>query len=221
MEILRVFPSEGGGEVNCKTDDGVFGMTKADFRRFCAAYCDTDADTLLNCDDDAARLYFPIALSDEGGEELLYQNEKLRALRYALYLLGISDKSTKTLLFKLKQKGFSERAADDAAAVLMQNRRLSDEAFCRRQCELLVTGRHYGPSRVVRELAAKGISSALCRRVLDEGNFDFDGELRLLCEKKLRFPLADRDEYRKAVAKLMRYGYGYEEIRDALREYEP
>ena len=131
MEILSVFLSDGGGEVNIKTDGGFFAVTRSDFRRFVSEYTDEKPEELLSCDAETARELFPVVLDSGGEEELAYLNEKLRALRYALYLLGISDKSTKQLLFKLKQKGYSERAVNDAAAVLMQNDRLSDEAFWR------------------------------------------------------------------------------------------
>ena len=219
MEILSVFLSDGGGEVNIKTDGGFFAVTRSDFRRFVSEYTDENPEELLSCDAETARELFPVALDAEGEEELAYLNEKLRALRYALYLLGISDKSTKQLLFKLKQKGYSERAVNDAAAVLMQNDRLSDEAFCRRKCEILALGKHYGRARIVRELCAKGIPSALCERVLDDMEIDFDEQLQILCEKLIREPITDREMRQKTIAKLTRYGYGYEEISDCLSSH--
>lgn len=217
MDILNISLSDGGGEVHIKTDGGFFSATRADFRRFCDEYLDENATDLLSFDPDRFRRVFPLALDKEGEEELLFLNEKLKALHYALYLLGISDKSTKQLLFKLKQKGYSERAANDAAAVLMQNGRLSDEAFCRRKCELLAESKHYGRARIVRELYAKGISPAICEAVLEESGLDFDEQLQRLCEKLFREPIDSREKKQKAIQKLMRYGYGYEESATALQ----
>lgn len=241
MDILDISFSEAGGEVTFRTDEGCFTVTRADFRAFSARYLGEDTEERLRTED--KRRIFPLYLADEklgedemlfavtgkhsrareeeqdnGAEELRFLDEKLRALRYALYLLGISDKSVRQMHTKLRQKGYSERACDDAIAVLLKNDRLSDEAFCRRKCELLAEGKKYGRRRIVAELVTKGVDASLCERVLDEAEIDFEENLRLLCEKLFRNPPSDRDERRKAAAKLARYGYSYDEIYTVLEE---
>lgn len=261
MDILDIFFSEAGGEVTFRTDEGLYTMTRADFRAFSKRYLADDFEERQQHED--KRRLFPLYLADgenknegedenadetESGsvngheprnryqtrygrenanadgdgesaaEELRFADEKLRALRYALYLLEISDKSVRSLRGKLKQKGYSERACDAAIAVLLKNERLSDEAFCRRKCELLAEGKKYGRRRIVAELVAKGVDASLCDRILDEADIDFTENLRSLCEKLFRVPPHGRDERRKATAKLARYGYSYDEIYAVLEE---
>lgn len=267
MDILDIFFSEAGGEVTFRTDEGLYTMTRADFRTFSKRYLADDFEERWQHED--KRRLFPLYLADDenenegeaenenenadetesesesvnghktrnryrpryrrenanadgdgesAAEELRFADEKLRALRYALYLLEISDKSVRSLRGKLKQKGYSERACDAAIAVLLKNERLSDEAFCRRKCELLAEGKKYGRRRIVAELVAKGVDASLCDRILDEADIDFTENLRSLCEKLFREPPHDRDERRKATAKLARYGYSYDEIYAVLEE---
>lgn len=261
MDILDIFFSEAGGEVTFRTDEGLYTMTRADFRAFSKRYLADDFEERWQHED--KRRLFPLYLADgenepedenadetesdsghktrnryrsryrrenanadtdtdgdgeSAAEELRFADEKLRALRYALYLLEISDKSVRSLRGKLKQKGYSERACDAAIAVLLKNERLSDEAFCRRKCELLAEGKKYGRRRIVAELVAKGVDASLCNRILDEADIDFTENLRSLCEKLFREPPHGRDERRKATAKLARYGYSYDEIYAVLEE---
>ena len=66
MEILSVFLSDGGGEVNIKTDGGFFAVTRSDFRRFATEYTDENPEELLSCDAETAREVFHVVLDAEG-----------------------------------------------------------------------------------------------------------------------------------------------------------
>lgn len=217
MEIQAVFLTEAGGEVRLKTDGENFSMTRRDFETFASHYLNPRlTDCLIN---GGAETYLPLALSPEGEEQLTFLDEKLRAMRYALYLLGICDKSRRQLAFQLKKKGYAAPAAEEALDILEKNGYLSDERFCRRKCELLAQGKLFGRRRILSELLTKGLPMSLCEKVLEESDIDFEENLRTLCGKLIKEPIESREQMRKWIVKLTRYGYSYDEIRGALEDY--
>lgn len=212
MDITAISFTESGNEVSLKTDVGYFDISRADFSAFLYEFTD------LSVTEAAQAL--PIYTEGEAEESLVFYAEKLKAIKYAVYILGISDKSTKQLRSKLKLKGYSERACDDALYVLKKNGYLSDERFCRRKCETLSSGKLYGRRRIISELMAKGISHDMCEGVLADMEIDFYENLCRLFEKLTRGEIPETREQKKKISdKLLRYGYSFDEINEVFCEY--
>lgn len=214
MDITYISKTESGNEITLRTDLGYFDISKADAGEFFSEFFD--------CDVDEAACHLPLYLHDDAATRLVTLSEKLACIKYAVYLLGISDKSEKQLRSKLKEKGYKPEICVAALGVLCRNGYVSDERFCRRKCEILANSKLFGPRRIISELVAKGIGSELCTQILDELDIDFEENLKILFEKLTRtknIDFSDRKEVKKLSDKLARYGYSYYQIKDVLDEH--
>ena len=78
------------------------------------------------------------------------------------------------------------------------------------------TFKKYGKRRIEQELYRKGVDRDIIREVLDETDFDED-ELVTLINKKYGRYLGDEKGVAKTINGLLRMGYSYGEIRNALK----
>ena len=211
MDILNITFTESGNQATLRTDRGYFDMTRADLMEFLQKFLGEDVRSAVR---PGAELDFlPLFVDDEAEGELEALTEKLKAIKYASYILGIGDKSEKQLRTKLKTKGYSTRAIDEAFDVLRRNGYICDERTCKRKCELLANGKLFGRRRIISELMAKGYPYSLCEATVDEQEIDFEANLALLYEKISKGEnLLDWEQKKKISDKLLRYGYSYDEI---------
>lgn len=141
-----------------------------------------------------------------------------RAYNCAVSLLSRRDHSKKELLRKLREKGYGN-GAQVALEKLEQGGYIDDERFCRLYASELVRLKGYGKRRIEQELCLKGVDRDIIYTVLNE--FLFDGNLLSdIIKKKYLSKMSDEKGRQKAVNALLRLGYSYGEIRDALKNID-
>ncbi len=205
MLLKQGFVSDGGNEITIKSDTGEsFTLSKADAER----------EGLYQAD------LYPLEYDDIQYLEFLHQ--KLRAVKYCQYLLTFSDKSSKVLIKKMREKEYSAEVALEALKVL-KSCGIADEAkMCAKKLNALANSKLYGKSRIRAELIAKGFSRADIDKAFEECDIDFY-DLASKLFAKLADNLGAENVCDKALVKLKskmsRYGYGYDEIRHAVNEY--
>ena len=139
-----------------------------------------------------------------------------RAYNYAVNLLSRRDHSERDLMTKLTQKGYSD-GAEEALRKLRDGGYISDERFARLYVRELQTFKKYGKRRIEQELYRKGVDREIISEVLEETDFD-ESDLVSLIERKYGRYLGDEKGIAKTINGLLRMGYSYGEIRNALRE---
>ncbi|MBE6623740.1 MAG: regulatory protein RecX [Ruminococcaceae bacterium] len=217
MDIKSIVFTGSGNEATIGTDTGYYDITRADLFAFANDFFGEESLPLIKsghiCD------MLPIYADDSAVCTLEHMAEKLKAIKYSVYLLGINDKSEKTLRSKLKLKGYSKEAIDSAFEILKKNGYLSDERYAKRACELMANSKLFGKRRLIQELLAKGIPYDLCVSTVEEAEIDFDENLKRLYEKvsKGKDPTC-WEEKKKLSDKLLRYGYGFDEINTLFDE---
>lgn len=167
---------------------------------------------------EVSRLPFPL---DEGSEvdENIYDtlkaaSERTGALTEAARILSIGQRSRRTLLYKLKTKGYSPEAAEHAVKILEKKGYLNDNKACRDTAEMLLKTKHYGRQRIVSYLVSHGFSACDAREAA--GELD-ENELHdaLIYNIERKFPDIEempRDKQQKAVQSLIRLGFSAGEI---------
>lgn len=165
---------------------------------------------------------FPPLASIHDGSEI--DEEKLalfeeevnvrRAFNKASELLSRRDHSEKELLTKLRQKGFAE-GAQEAIEKLRDYGYVNDERFAASYASELRRLKHFGKRRIEQELFKKGIDREIVSNVLESLEFD-ESELCELIRKKYYRNLETEKGVQKTINALVRAGYGYREIKDAL-----
>ena len=207
MIIIKSYISKGGSEVTLECEfREKYTITLADAKRL----------GLYGLEEDE----FPIEFRDD--ELIMFLAEKLKAIRYALYLLGFSDKSEKILRMKMKEKEYSQEVIDEALGVMKSSGYLSDEDMSLKKYVSIASSKKYGPRRIKSELYSKGFSDDDIRNAEANTDIDFEALLYDLCEKLLsngRTNLCDKEAREKFKAKLLRYGYCFDMIDKVLRDF--
>ncbi len=157
-------------------------------------------------------------ITDEEYNELESTVNTRRAYNCAVSLLSRRDHSEKELMRKLKEKGFSE-GAEEAIAKLKNSGYVDDERFCRLYASELIRLKGYGRRRVEQELYLKGVSREIISLVLEEITFDTEA-LSDIIRRKYLSKMKDEKGKQRAINALMRLGYSYREIRDALNDLD-
>lgn len=137
-----------------------------------------------------------------------------RAFNKASELLSRRDHSERELLLKLRQKGFSN-GAEEAVEKLKSYGYVDDSRFAFSFANELKELKHFGKRRIEQELFKKGIERSVIAEVLSSFEFD-ENELAALIERKYYRNLDTEKGVQKTVNALVRAGYGYGEIKNAL-----
>ena len=162
------------------------------------------------------RLYAGRELDEEELARLRAADAAARTRARALDLLSRRAMSEKELFDKLVNKGENERAAAETVAWLVQNRLLDDESYAAAVARHY-SARGYGAGRIRQELQRRGLDRALWEDAMGQVSPSHD-KLDKFIAARLKDP-ADRDQVRKLTAALLRRGFGWEDIRDALTRF--
>lgn len=151
-------------------------------------------------------------------EELNEFMEKIgerRAYNCAVSLLSRRDHTVKEIKDKLTQRGFGSYA-DSVAEKLAEQGYLSDARFAEMYVRELINLKNYGKKRIIQELLRKGVCRDIINDTLEETDIP-DDRLSELIERKYIRHLDTEKGVKKTVNALLRLGYSYSEIKDALR----
>ena len=150
--------------------------------------------------------------------ELLTESQRRRARSKALYLLEFRDYSRRDLENRLR-RDFDEASAREAADFMEEIGATDDRRYAESLIRHLAGDKHYGRRRIMQELSLKGIDRDTAEETLDEYDLDEQAMILELLEGKFSKDLDTPKGINRTIASLTRYGYGYGDIKDALREY--
>lgn len=161
-------------------------------------------------------VYDGISVDSDSLNELEDKIRKRRAYNNAVDLLSRRDHSVKELTDKLILKGHGEYA-HYAAEKLVSYGYLDDRRFASLFANELIRLKSYGKRRIEQELFRKGIDRDIIKETLDECEFPAETITQLIERKYLKY-LSDEKGVNKTVNALLRLGYSYSEIRDAIKD---
>lgn len=166
--------------------------------------------------------YFELGLSRGAilSEEQLDEMERLSgvcvAVRKGSDLLSYSPSSRRRLVSRLRAKGIDRESAESAAERLEEIGAINENADVERAVRGYLN-KLWGRSRIRKELAAKGYSEKYINEHLSHIDEDtLIDNCATLISKKYRTVPVSPDEKKKMIAALLRYGYSYSEIKQAL-----
>lgn len=169
---------------------------------------DGETETCLLTKSDYEKLGAPAVgeeLDPAGEETLAALCEGHRAVFAALRILAFGDNNRRTLLQKLRQRGFSGEAAEEAVSRMVARGYIREQEQAERMAARLAGEKLYGPRRVMAELCAHGFERETAEAALSalraRGEIDFaESRVRLLRKK-------NPPDAAHAKALLYRYGY--------------
>ena len=149
-------------------------------------------------------------------EKLQYADNKRKAKKRALYLLG-SRMYGYNELYKKLLPSYGEEASRAAADAMLEYGYIDDEDYAEKLAEKLIRGKHYGMHKVRWEMQSKGLDKNLIEDVLARySDEDIDEEITRLLETKYSEKISDPDDRRRTIAALARRGYGYNAIKRCI-----
>ena len=152
-------------------------------------------------------------------EEVLLEEEKLKAKNKALKVLSYRQRSEKEVVDKLKKEGFSQEIIDKTVEFLKGYNLIDDLNFAKNFVMDKSNINKYGPERIKYELYMKGIPESIINKVLKDYDDEYSVALEL-ARKKINSYKNDNKSaiYRKLGGFLQRRGFSYECILKVLRE---
>lgn len=152
-------------------------------------------------------------------EEVLLEEEKLKAKNKALKFLSYRQRSEKEVVDKLKKEGFSQEIIDKTVEFLKGYNLIDDLNFAKNFVMDKSNINKYGPERIKYELYMKGIPESIINKSLEDYDDEYSVALEL-ARKKINSYKNDNKSaiYRKLGGFLQRRGFSYECILKVLRE---
>ena len=147
-------------------------------------------------------------------EEMIFDN----ARRHAFAILSYGENNKRSLIQKLRQKGYALEVCENIA-LYMEHRGYIDE---KKQIGLLCDTflrKKFGKLKIKNELIVKGyaredVEEYVSRHLAD---VNFAENCAYIIENKfLPLPAVSSEDFKKMMGALMRYGYSFAEIKAAL-----
>lgn len=158
-------------------------------------------------------------ISREDYELLEKASQVCDAYLRGLNILSFGSNTPRTLILKLRRRGFDEATAQTAVQMITDNGYISGDELSREVERCL--SKLWGRRRILAHLHTKGYEEeAISDADRELDNIDF-GEncLRLLWKKYDDIP-SEPKERQKIVASMLRYGYSMSEIKFAISKFK-
>ena len=155
-------------------------------------------------------------INEEELTELLDAVSFRRAYNKGLDLLSRRPHGTKELVKKLCEKGHEKESAEKACDRLLELGLLNDEEFARILANELYERKGYGTKRIKQELVFRGIEREIAENAIESLDIDTQTRIILVIKKKYLNKINDEKGRKRAVDGLMRLGYSYSDIKNAL-----
>jgi len=148
----------------------------------------------------------------------LKESDYIRAKSRGMWFLDRADYSEKTLYEKIVAGGISSTAAARAVARLKELGLIDDTRLTKRLAEHMSEA-NISKREAYAKLYQKGIPTDIIKSVLEDTEFDEVSQIEATIQKKYRTKLSDKDNIQKVYAALIRKGFSYSAVRDAIKKY--
>lgn len=150
--------------------------------------------------------------------EWLRESDYVRAKSRALWFLDRADHSEKALYEKLLRADISPEACARAIARLKELGLLDDVRYAARLAERLIES-NVSKREAYAKMSAKGLPRDIINAALEDTETDEGVQISALISKKYRTKLENPENIPKVYAALVRKGFSYGAVRDALKRY--
>lgn len=159
-----------------------------------------------------------LQLSPERLEEIKFSSDYKRARSRALWYLDRMDYTRKALYEKLVKAGFSKEASAKVLDKFCELGIVDDLRFAERLASRFSES-NLSKKEAVSKLLRKGVPFELAKQVTEEQNTDEQVQLAALLEGKYASKLAAEKGEQKVFAALVRKGFSYSAVREAMKKY--
>ncbi len=213
MKIIEIRPRRKflvGLVFDCEIDPKEFGA-------------DADAAGFLSLDSELCEikhLKAGMELDDEQLTALVKESHIKRAKNRAMWYLSRGDCSRKTLFDKLK-RSFPEYACNTACDRMEELGYINDESYAKHRLQRIIDEKKVSVRMAKQLLRLEGIDPDLVDDAAEEVEYDPIDTIVGLIERKYKAKIGEKEQRERTIAALMRKGYGFSEIKEALSRFDP
>ena len=157
-------------------------------------------------------------ISEEKLNDLVFQSQYQRAKSRAVWYLDRKDRTAKDLYNKLCLAGFDKKAVAKVIARLQEVGLVDDRRFAENYASRLMEG-NVSKREALQKMLQKGVPYDMAKDVLAECDSDEGAQIEALINKKYRTKLMVDGGKEKVYAALIRKGFSYEAVKNALKNY--
>lgn len=157
-------------------------------------------------------------ISEEKLNDLVFQSQYQRAKSRAVWYLDRKDRTVKDLYNKLCLAGFDKKAVAKVIARLQEVGLIDDRRFAENYASRLMEG-NVSKREALQKMLQKGVPYDMAKDVLAECDSDEGAQIEALINKKYRTKLMVEGGKEKVYAALIRKGFSYEAVKNALKNY--
>lgn len=150
--------------------------------------------------------------------EYIKESEYIRAKSRGMWFLDRADHSEKSLYEKIIKGGISPSAAARAVARLKELSMLDDRRYAENMAERMADS-NISKREAYAKLLQKGIPKDIIVEALDDTPFDETEQIAALIDKKYRLKIQGEGGVQKVYAALIRKGFSYGAVREAIKKY--
>ena len=158
------------------------------------------------------------ALEREEITEILKTSDYERAKSRALWFLDRGDRTEKGLYEKLVAAKISPEQCARAIARLKELGLIDDRRYAKNYAERCIES-NISKRETYVKLMQKGVPRDIIKEALDNTEVDESSQVIALIKKKYANKLDSKENKAKVVAALMRKGFNYSAVKEALRVY--
>ncbi len=159
------------------------------------------------------------SFSESEIEEIKQESDYVRAKSRAMFYLDRAERTEKGLYDKLVSAGFEKTACAKVLARLKELGLVDDKRFAENLRDRLLSA-NASKRQIYYKLTEKGINKDLANETLAYISSDEKEKIKNLIDKKYKRKLTDKNSVSKVYAALVRKGFSYGDVRDALKQYE-
>ena len=157
-------------------------------------------------------------ISREKYSEIMSFAEKNSAVKKGISILSFGDNTKKNLARKLVLKGFSKDSAEYACDFLSEAGYINESESAKLLAMDMANKKLYGAKRIAASLFEKGFS----KEAIDYAASEIDVDFSEICRKRIERMggvkiFFDKEAGKKHVASLLRYGFLYDDIKQAIK----
>lgn len=182
----------------------------------------TDGEYRLTVDADfwfSLGVYNNTEISEEDFAELEEKITVRRAYNKGIDLLSRRAHAKKELIDKIS-KTYEKKYVIIAVNALEEKGYVNDEDFASQYYSHLKERKHFGKKRISLELAKKGVDRGIIASLCEADESSPSEEIEELLSSKFARNLADEKGRKRTFNALVRMGYNYSDIRNAMQNYE-
>lgn len=146
------------------------------------------------------------------------ESDYVRAKSRAVWYMDRMDHTEKGLYEKLIRAGFQKKACARVVARFIEVGLIDDERYARNLAERLMEA-NVSKREAVQKMLQKGVPYDLAKLVLEEDETDELTQIKNLIQKKYRTKKESENGSQKVFAALVRKGFSYSNVREALKSY--